>query len=110
GLALGEGAPLELAARALPAGPCSARFALEAALLDRAGTLEGLPVARLLGATSHRLRSVVLLDSLGSALEDAEVAAASGAPGVKVKIGRPGRAEDEAKALRAIRRALGESS
>ena len=93
----------------LPNGPPSARFALQAALLDGVGRSEGLPAARLLGASSDALRSVALLDSLDAALSQAETAAESGAPGVKLKIGRPGRAEEEGAILRAIRKIYGVS-
>jgi L-alanine-DL-glutamate epimerase-like enolase superfamily enzyme len=110
-LELAEGEPLEIAARALPEGPPSARFALEAALLDRAGQREACPVAALLGASAAGpLRSVVLIDSLDSAVDAARLVADAGAPGVKIKIGRTGRIDDEARVLREVRGALGESS
>jgi L-Ala-D/L-Glu epimerase len=96
-------------ALAFPSMPASARFALEAAWLDRRGRVERRSLASLLGASRTTLRSVVLIDSLETATSDAVAAMERGAPGVKLKIGRPGREDDEARALRDIRGVLGES-
>lgn len=102
--------PLAEAARANPAAPPSARFALEAALLDHAGRRAGAPAASLLGARGGTLRSVALIDQLEDAPARAADALRDGATGVKLKVGRPGRASEEARALSAVRRELGEAA
>lgn len=105
-----RGLRLDGASSSIPElAPPSARFAVEAALLDREGKQKGCPVAALLGANARELRAVGLVDSIETGVEDALRMIEAGAPGVKVKIGRPGRARDEAALLFRLRAELGPS-
>lgn len=109
GVALDED-PLSIAARVVPEELPSARFAVEAALLDLVGRRSGLSVATLIaeGPPSASVLTAALLDELETALARARAALAAGAGALKVKIGRPGQAEAETSLLRALREELGD--
>ena len=102
--------PLSIAARVVGEASPSARFAVEAALLDLAARRRGVPVCAMLGATRGiaSIGSAALLDELGALVPHALSALAAGATTLKVKIGRAGREEDEIAALRALRREVGD--
>lgn len=100
--------PTEIDVRVLPP---SLRFAIESALLDLRSADRPAYAALLadeacLTRVPERLELQVLLDDLDSALPRAREQHARGARTFKVKIGREGRASDEAELLEALR-ALG---
>lgn len=103
--------PLTLAARLVPDDVPSARFAVEAALLDLVGRTRGLSVASLLAERepAGALSTAALIDDVETAVARARVAVGAGAGALKVKIGRPGMADAECAMLRSLRRELGDS-
>jgi L-alanine-DL-glutamate epimerase-like enolase superfamily enzyme len=101
--------PLSIAARVVDADAPSARFAVEAVLLDLAGRRSGLSVASLIadGAPAATVATAALLDGLDTALTRARSALAAGAGALKVKIGRSQQTREEIALLRALRDELG---
>lgn len=101
--------PLTLAAILVADDVPSARFAVEAALLDLVGRARGLSVAAMLAEhePAGSISAAALLDDLDTAVVRATVALSAGAGALKVKIGRPGRIEAESAMLRALRKELG---
>ena len=81
----------------LPSLPASARFALEVALLGLAARRKGPDLAREAPLVSAVLVELLEGEALARTFGDALA--------LKVKVGRPGREEDEARALLALRRA-----
>ena len=102
--------PLTLAARLVPEDIPSARFAVEAALLDLAGRARGISVATMLAEKSPAgaIATAALVDDLETAVARARIALAAGAGAVKVKIGREGMVREECAMLRSLRRELGD--
>lgn len=86
--------------------------ALDIALWDLRGLRAGEPLYALAGGTSREIPAygsgVDLPKPLPELLDQVEGFVARGFPGVKVKIGRPDRAEDEAR-VAAVRRLIGDS-
>lgn len=101
--------PLTLASILVADDVPSARFAVEAALLDLVGRARGLSVAAMLAERepAGSVATAALLDDLDTAVVRATAALSAGAGALKVKIGRPGRVEAECAMLRAIRKELG---
>jgi len=99
------------ALRAVDPGAPSARFALESALLDLAARRAGVSVARLLAGdrAERTVPAAVLLGATDPdrAAAEARAAAAGGAAAIKMKVGRPGRFDEEAEALRRAGEAAG---
>ncbi len=98
-------APQLAAASAPLAALPAARFALEAALLDVAGQLRGLPAHALLGA---RAAAPVPLAALVDSIDGAAAAVARGVTTLKIKIGSGGAWLRERALLGAIRDRWGE--
>jgi len=88
-----------------------AMAAVDVALWDLRGLREGRPLYALLGAEARDIRAygsgVDLPKPLDELLAQTEGFLARGLPGVKVKIGRPDPAEDEAR-VGAVRRLIGD--
>ncbi|AKF11437.1 enolase C-terminal domain-like protein [Sandaracinus amylolyticus] len=101
--------PLTLAALLVPDDVPSARFAVEAALLDLVGRARNLSVAAMLAERepAGAVSTAALLDDLDTAVVRATVALSAGAGALKVKIGRPDRIDEECALLRALRKELG---
>ena len=105
------GAVLDERRRDLPA---EARFALETALLDLRARREGIPLFRLLRTLQKDAPSPVELPLVALISEEptqfrsaAETAISAGYAGVKLKIGRPGRFDEELTAIAEVRDVLG---
>lgn len=112
GAALAGLSPLELDLQdplsGLPELPPAARCALECAALDLAGRVSGVAVSELLGGGRPRALSALLDAPPGPALiAQAQAALGQGYAALKWKAGRPGRWEDELRAITLLRRALG---
>lgn len=102
--------PLTLAARLVPEDVPSARFAVEAALLDLAGRARNISVATMLAERepAGAIATAALIDDLETAVARARVALGAGAGAIKVKIGRLGMAAEESAMLRSLRLELGD--
>src|SRR5690606_23463656 len=100
--------PLTLAARLIPEDLPSARFAVEAALLDLVGRARNLSVAALLAERepAGTIATAALIDDPEMAVARARTALDASAGALKVKIGRPNEAL-EIEMLYALRRELG---
>jgi o-succinylbenzoate synthase len=98
--------PLTLAARLIPEDLPSARFAVEAALLDLVGRARNLPVAALLAERepAGAIATAALIDDLEMAVARARSALDAGAGALKVKIGRQSEISEEIAMLHALRR------
>ncbi len=83
----------------------SARFAAETALSDLGAQANGEPLWRFWGGEGASVPLGALVD-LEDAVEAARRAARRGIGSIKLKIGRPGRADEEDRAIAEIRRAL----
>ncbi|MDQ3037602.1 MAG: hypothetical protein M3Y87_34730 [Myxococcota bacterium] len=103
--------PLTLAARLVPEDVPSARFAVEAALLDLAGRSRNISVATMLaeGEPAGVIATAALIDELDTAVARARIALAAGAGAIKVKIGRENMAAEEIAMLRSLRHELGDT-
>lgn len=101
--------PLTLAARWIPEDLPSARFAVEAALLDLVGRARNLSVAALLAERepAGAIATAALIDDLEMAVARARSALDAGAGALKIKIGRPGESSREIAMIRALRREFG---
>ena len=91
-------------AERVPIDVPAARFAVETALLDLAGKRLGVPASVLL---ADRERAPIPLNATIASIDDAMAAHRRGIRTFKVKVGTPGRFDDEIGLLRALRDRLG---
>jgi len=102
---------LARALRGVDPGAPAARFALETALLDHAARRAGVSLSRLLaGERAERtlpLAALLREREPDRVADEARAAAARGAAALKMKVGAPGRFDEEAEAFRRAREGAG---